>query len=108
MSRELRKRFPWILYFILLVPILAFTFAPIGSVVACSVLANAYGCKVDEGSVHPCMINGVDRGQLLYSLGVMGWMMLVTLPLGGLAILVWIVILIVHRLNWRKRPPPIP
>jgi hypothetical protein len=46
-------------------------------------IANAYGCKVDEGSVPPCIINGHDYGELLYSLGVMGWFMLVTIP-GGL------------------------
>jgi hypothetical protein len=38
---------------------------------------------VDEGSVHPCVINGKDYGQLLYTLGVMGWLMLVTLPAGA-------------------------
>ena len=46
----------------------------------CAAIANAYGCKVDEGSVHPCIINGHDYGELLYSLGVMGWFMLVTIP----------------------------
>ena len=54
--------------------------APIGSVVACGLIANTYGCKVDEGSVHPCIIGGHDYGELLYSLGVLGWLMLVTLP----------------------------
>ena len=41
----------------------------------CGAIANAYGCKVDEGSVHPCIINGHDYGELLCSLGVMGWFM---------------------------------
>src|SRR5439155_14356785 len=48
-----RKRFPWILYWIALVLIVLFAFAPIGSVVACAWIANTHGCKVDEGSVHP-------------------------------------------------------
>ena len=102
MSSQTAKKFPWIIYLILLALILAFMLAPIGSVVACSWIANAYGCRVDEGSVHPCVINGVDRGQLLYTLGMMGWLMLVTLPAGGLALLVWIVILIMHRLRWKR------
>jgi hypothetical protein len=105
MARGTRKRFPWIIYLLVLVLILAFTLAPIGSVVACSWIANAYGCKVDEGSAHPCMINGVDRGELLYALGVMGWLMLVTLPAGACAVLGWIVILVIHRSRWRNRPP---
>ena len=74
-------------------------------VVACGWIANAYGCKVDEGSVHPCIIGGVDRGELLYSMGVLGWLMLVTLPVGGLAFLVWLAILIAHRLRWKNRTP---
>ncbi len=49
-----RKRFPWIFYGIALVLIVLFAFAPIGSVMLCAAIANAYGCKVDEGSVHPC------------------------------------------------------
>jgi hypothetical protein len=104
------KRFPWILYSILLILILAFAFAPIGSVILCSVIANAYGCKVDEGSVHPCIINGQDYGHFLYSLGVSGWFMLFTLPAGLFAFVIWLVVLILHRANWRKRevPPPIP
>src|SRR5881275_1159574 len=78
-----RKRFPWILYSIVLVLIVLVALAPVGSVVACGLIANAHGCRVDEGSVHPCVINGKDYGQLLYTLGVLGWLMLVTIP-GGL------------------------
>jgi hypothetical protein len=83
--------------------ILAFAFAPIGSVMLCAGIANAYGCKVDEGSVHPCIINGHDYGALLYDLGVMGWLMLVTLPGGLLAFVFWLMALILHRVTWRKR-----
>jgi len=73
----------------------------------------ADGCKVDEGSVHPCIINGHDYGELLYELGLMGWFMLVTLPGGLLAFVSWLILLILHRVAWRKRlsaggPPPIP
>ena len=100
------KKFPWIIYLLALVLILAFMFAPIGSVVACGWIANAHGCKVDEGSVHPCIINGVDRGELLYQLGVLGWLMLVTLPVGAFAIAGWLVTLILHRSRWRKKRVP--
>src|SRR5438046_10500913 len=73
-----RKRFPWVWYLLALFLILAFAFAPIGSVMLCAWIANAYGCKVDEGSVHPCIINGHDYGELIYDLGGMGWVMLGT------------------------------
>jgi hypothetical protein len=112
MPLPVRKRFPWILYLIGLVLIVLFAFAPVGSVILCSAIANAYGCKVDEGSVHPCIIGGHDYGELLYSLGVLGWLMLLTLPGGLLALVFWLIALILHRVTWRKRfsagLPPIP
>jgi hypothetical protein len=80
-------------------------------VMLCAAIARTHGCKVDEGSAHPCIINGQDYGQLLYTLGVLGWLMLVTLPAGLFAFVVWLIILIFHRQRWRKRisagiPPP--
>jgi hypothetical protein len=41
--------------------------------------------------VHPCIINGQDYGELLYSLGVMGWFMLVTIPGGLVAFAGWLI-----------------
>src|SRR5438067_6230163 len=107
------KRFPWLWYLLALLAIVAFAFAPIGSVMVCTVIANANGCKVDEGSADPCIINGHDYGELLYDLGVMGWFMLVTIPGGLVAFASWLILLILHRVAWQKRsavgmPPPIP
>lgn len=62
--------------------ILFLAFLPVLSVAAAGAIANANGCDLDEGSVHPCLVNGVDMGETLYSMGVMGWFMLATLPLG--------------------------
>ena len=98
-----RKQFPWILYWIVLLLIIVVALAPVGSVVACGVIANAHGCRVDEGSIHPCVVNGKDYGPLLYQLGVMGWLMLVTLPAGVVAFTVWLLVLLLHRSRWRKR-----
>jgi hypothetical protein len=82
-----QKRFPWILYWTVLVTILLVASAPVVSVVACGLIANAHGCRVDEGSVHPCVINGKDYGHLLYTLGVMAWLMLVTLTSRSIRVL---------------------
>jgi hypothetical protein len=90
-------------YWIVLVLIVLFAFAPIGSVMLCGAIANAYGCKVDEGSVHPCTIGGHNYGELLYSLGVLGCLMLVTLPAGALMFVLWLIVLILRRANWRRR-----
>ncbi len=86
--------------------------APVASVVVAGSIANAHGCRVDEGSVHPCVINGKNYGHMLYTLGVMGWLMLVTLPAGVLASIAWLIILLLHLSRWRKRqlgaPPAAP
>jgi hypothetical protein len=98
-----KRKFPWIIYLLVLFAIGALALAPLGSVVVCSWIANAHGCKVDEGTVHPCVIDGNDYGQLLYTLGVLGWLMLVTLPAGALAFTIWLIVLVLHRARWRKR-----
>jgi hypothetical protein len=67
------------------------------------VIASVHGCHVDEGSVHPCIINGEDYGHLLYTLGVTGWLMLVTLPAGVFALMIWLVVLMLHRAKWQRR-----
>ena len=97
------KRFPWIPYWIVLVLIMLVALAPVFSVMACGFIANAFGCRVDEGSVHPCIINGIDYGQLLYTLGVLGWLMLGTIPGGAIAFVIWLLVLIIHRVSWQKR-----
>jgi len=113
MNSKSHERFPWIWYIAALFVIVTFALTPIGSVMTCGIIANTHGCHVDEGSVHPCFIGGHDYGQLLYTLGVLGWLMLVTLPAGLFAFVAWLIILILHRERWQKRvsagiPPPIP
>lgn len=97
------KKFPWLIYIIVLFVILLITFAPIGSVMLCATIANSHGCKVDEGSVHPCIIGGKDYGQMLYTLGVLGWLMLITLPFGAVAFLGWLVVVLLHWSSWNKK-----
>lgn len=97
------KKFPWVIYVIVLLFVVAVALAPIGSVVAAGVIANSHGCHVDEGSVHPCVIGGKDYGEMLYTLGVLGWLMLITVPAGALAVAVWTVVLLIHHARWRKR-----
>ena len=64
-----------------------FTTAPILSVMAAAIIARACGAQLDEGSEHPCIVFGHDIGLLLYDMFVAGWFMLITLPVGLVAIL---------------------
>ena len=99
----LRQRFPWLTYGVIWVVILVFTLLPLASMLTASFIAESHGCALDEGSVHPCMVGGSDWGETLYGMAVSAWFMLATLPLGGGAFIVWLVILIIHRIAWSKR-----
>jgi heme exporter protein D len=93
-------RFPWWAYGLFLAVIALFAFAPVLSVLAATFIADSNGCYVNEGGINPCMIGGADWGQTLYTLFVLGWFMLATIPLGGAAFFVWLATLIIHRIAW--------
>jgi hypothetical protein len=100
-----RRRFPWWLYIVALLLILAVALAPVASVAIAGWIAEANGCRLDEGSIHPCLVNGEDWGPTLYSMGVMGWFMLATIPLGGLALLLLALVFVVHLIVHTRRRP---
>jgi hypothetical protein len=71
---------------------------PLMSVVIAGTVASWNGCTLHEGFVNPCVVNGRDVGETLYAMGVMGWFMLATLPLGAIAFVVWTLVwLWLHR-----------
>lgn len=109
------KKFPWVIYLIVLLLILLVAAAPVISVLGAGVVANWAGCKLDEGSAHPCVIGGHDYGELFYTLFVLGWFMFLTFPAGVIAVLVWLIAFLTHLAMWRKRrardtsgPPGLP
>jgi hypothetical protein len=79
--------------------------APVVSVVAAGAVASHFGCTLNEGDVHPCVIGGVDRGELLYEAAMMGWLALVTVPLGGFLLVACFVGYVV--LWQRRRSTPV-
>jgi hypothetical protein len=85
----MKKFFIIVTYLVLVL----FTIAPILSVVAASIIARAYGVQLDEGSEHPCLVLGHDIGPSLYLMFVAGWFMLIALPVGFFAIMVFTFIL---------------
>ena len=90
----------WGAYVGLLVATLV-AWAPLISVLLTFAIAGALECRVDEGSVHPCPGPfGTDLGPALYTMGVMGWLMLVTAPFMLVTGLAWTLLLL--RWAWRK------
>ncbi len=55
-------------------------------------IVNAAGCQLDEGSVHPCVINGVDYGEELYTWGMMPWFLFASFPIAVILFVIYLVI----------------
>jgi hypothetical protein len=75
---------------------------PILSIAIAGTIASWNGCALHEGFKNPCIVGGSDIGGTLYAMGVMGWFMIATLPLGLAAAVLWTVIWLVLR---RRRQP---
>jgi hypothetical protein len=58
------------------------------SVTLAGKIASANGCKLNESQVYPCIVAGQDRGEMLSTMGMMGWLGIMTFMPGvvGLAI----------------------
>lgn len=91
----MRTLLPWLISLLWAL----YTFGPLLSTLIAGAMASAHGCPLDEGSVHPCIVAGKDIGEMLYSMGVMGWLMLITLPTGLIAGVVILVVFIVLRVR---------
>ncbi|WP_398484782.1 hypothetical protein [Tardiphaga sp.] len=86
----------------ILVAIVLFALLPIISVMASSGIAALGDCQLNEARAHPCEIIGVDVGGLLAFMFVAGWLALMTVPIGAVALLVWLAVAIVLALRARR------
>jgi hypothetical protein len=75
--------------------------APLLSVIWAEAFARRHGCTLHEGFTNPCVVNGHDWGDTLYTAFVAGWLMLLTLPVGAALLLVLIITGGLHM--WRRR-----
>lgn len=75
---------------------------PVLSVLLATLVADAAGCPLDEGSVHTCVILGVDRGGTLSAMFLLGWLMLVSLPVGAVGALGLVVIGSIALIRWAR------
>jgi hypothetical protein len=76
---------------------------PILVSMSAGMVANAFDCTLHEGFVNPCVIGGVDYGETLYSLGVMGWTSLRTCPLSIILLVVYAIAVVVITVIMRNR-----
>jgi hypothetical protein len=95
-----RGLFFW--FSVVCVTILVIAMLPVISVSLTYAIASALGCSVNEGGATPCPFMGIDLGETLVTMMVLGWLGLITLPVGGVALAVWLAAWIGRRI-WRRR-----
>jgi hypothetical protein len=84
------------------VTVLVIALLPVISVSLTYAIASALGCSVNEGGATPCPFMGIDLGETLVTMMVLGWLGLITLPVGGVALAVWLAAWVGRRI-WRRR-----
>ena len=87
--------------------ILSWAVFPLLCVLLAATVSAVCGCSINEGSPTPCLVFGTDIGKPLYILGVMGWLSIVTLPTGAIALLVYLAFLMIERSVAAKRHRPV-
>jgi len=69
--------------------ILLWMFGPLIPTFVAGVIAAICGCRLDEGSVHPCIVFGNDIGRFLYEISLIGFIAMGTFPTGIFALIVF-------------------
>lgn len=76
-----------------------FALLPVVSLLVAAMVANIGGCELNEASAHACVLLGVDWGEALALMAMAGWYVFFTVPLGGLAAILGLVLYVVARLR---------
>jgi MFS family permease len=74
--------------------------APVLGPVISGTIANWNGCELSEAAISACEVMGFNAGPALYTLFVMGWLALVSLPLALLGI---VLLMLAGGRRWRHR-----
>lgn len=70
--------------------ILAAVFPAIPTLVA-ALIAKANNCVLHEGFKNPCVVLGLDIGDVLYPMGVSMWFLFLSVPVGALGLLISVI-----------------
>lgn len=75
---------------------------PLLSVVTAGFLSTIFGCALNEGDTSMCPTVFGDIGELLYTMGVFGWFLFYTIPLGMIGILIGGIVITIGVLRDKK------
>jgi hypothetical protein len=90
-------------YWQLLVLIVIFAAGPSVVVYLASALADLNHCTIVDAGPTPCVIFGQDRGGLLYDMATFVQVSFVTMPIGILLGFLWVSVLIISLMAWRRK-----
>ena len=65
-----------------------FAVLPIISIAIAYGIASLNDCRVNEAGANPCMVFGMNVGDALYSMNVLGWFALFTIPIGVVGLII--------------------
>ena len=102
------ERFEMRRYWQMLALIAVFAIWPLPIVFVASVLADLNHCTIVETGATPCLIGGVDRGGLLYDMASLVQASFVTLPVGVTLGVVWLCVLVINLMAWRRKRLGVP
>lgn len=75
---------------------------PLLVTLAAAGIASAFNCTLHEGFVNPCVVAGRDIGSTLYTMGMMAWLMLLTIPYAFMLAGFWGIVEIVRVVRARR------
>jgi len=102
------ERFQMRRYWQLLAVIAVFAIWPLPIVYAASVIADLNHCTIVETGPTPCLVGGVDRGSLLFEMASLVQAGFVTLPIGVTLGFVWLCVLVINLMAWRRKRLGVP
>jgi hypothetical protein len=92
------------IFVILLILVLLVALGPALIAVASQEIAEVViGCQVDLNRVIPCVIGGKDYGQTFYDLGFLIWYSYLSIPAGGVLLVIWLVAAVIAFIVSRAR-----
>ncbi len=83
--------------------ILVIGLSPLIATAIAGTIAERNGCELHEGFVNPCVIDGVDRGQDLYTTAMVGWLAIATVPIGVAVAAIYLLAVVIIALIRRSR-----
>ena len=76
---------------------------PLLSMIAAGLTASLFGCDLNEGDVSMCPTIFGDIGELLYTMGVFGWFLFYTVPLGAVGLVTSAILFIIAFIRNKAR-----